>query len=183
MISEFLKTNTAHFHNSAEQLFNSNKIFNKTFTVEDYQKLIYHNYQMILHSENEIFNLLSENFSEKLQLNNRRKLQLIEKDFLSLGLVSNNDNTELNLNNMYEALGALYVIEGSTLGGNVMTKHLIKTEGFEQLSFHFFGCYQEQTGSMWKNFKDILDSEVEPSHYEEVLSGAQKLYSFLLNVK
>ncbi|MBB4806113.1 heme oxygenase [Chryseobacterium defluvii] len=182
MISEYLKHHTAQYHDAAEKLFNSEKIFNKTFTFEDYKKMVYANYLMLQHSEDRIFNVLSEKFSEKLHLKQRRKLPLIEKDIESLSLEPGSAViSSFDIDNEYEALGMLYVIEGSTLGGNVIAKQLSKTEGFDEVTFHFFGCYQENTGSMWKNFKEILDAEVAEENYDKVLSGAKKLYSFLLN--
>lgn len=182
MVSEYLKKNTEEYHDAAEKLFNSKKIFNKTFTLEDYKKIINTNYLMLLHSENKIFNNLSERFSEKLQLDQRVKLPLIEKDLASLALENQTASHDFELTNEHEALGAMYVIEGSTLGGNVIAKQLSKTEGFDDVTFNFFGCYQENTGPMWKNFKEVLDTEVTEENYDEVLSGAKKLYTFLLNV-
>ncbi len=182
MVSEYLKKNTAEYHDAAEKLFNSEKIFNKTFSLEDYKKIINTNYLMLLHSEDKIFNNLSENFSEKLQLNKRVKLPLIEKDLASLALENQKPTHTLDFTNEHEALGAMYVIEGSTLGGNVIAKQLSKTEGFDEVTFNFFGCYQENTGPMWKNFKEVLDTEVTEENYNDVLSGAKKLYTFLLNV-
>jgi len=182
MVSEYLKQNTAEYHDAAEKLFNSEKIFNKTFTLEDYKKIINTNYLMLLHSEDKIFSNLSDKFSEKLQLDQRKKLPLIEKDLQSLSLENQNASHDLEFSNDYEALGAMYVIEGSTLGGNVIAKQLSKTEGFDNVTFNFFGCYQENTGPMWKNFKEVLDTEVTEENYNEVLSGAKKLYTFLLNV-
>lgn len=182
MVSEYLKQNTAAYHDAAEKLFNSEKIFNKTFTLEDYKKIIRTNYLMLLHSEDKIFNSLSEKYTEKLQLNQRKKLPLIEKDLESLSLESQPQNHTLEFSNEHEALGAMYVIEGSTLGGNVIAKQLSKTEGFDNVSFNFFGCYQENTGHMWKSFKEVLDTEVKKENYHDVLSGAKKLYTFLLNV-
>lgn len=182
MVSEYLKQNTAEYHDAAEKLFNSEKIFNKTFSLEDYKKIISTNYLMLLHSEDKIFNNLSVNFDEKLQLNDRKKLPLIEKDLSSLALENQTPSHDFELANEHEALGAMYVIEGSTLGGNVIAKQLSKTEGFENVTFNFFGCYHENTGSMWKNFKEVLDTEVSEENYNDVLSGAKKLYTFLLNV-
>ena len=182
MVSEYLKQNTAEFHDAAERLFNSEKIFNKTFTLDDYKKIIHTNYLMLLHSEDKIFSNLSDRFSEKLQLRDRKKLPLIEKDIASLALTNQTASHELEFANESEALGAMYVIEGSTLGGNVIAKQLSKTEGFDNITFNFFGCYQENTGPMWKNFKEVLDTEVTEENYDEVLSGAKKLYTFLLNV-
>lgn len=182
MVSEYLKQNTAEYHDAAEKLFNSEKIFNKTFTLDDYKKIINTNYLMLLHSEDKIFGSLSDKYSEKLQLINRVKLPLIEKDLESLSLENQTVSHDLHFDNEHEALGAMYVIEGSTLGGNVIAKQLSKTEGFDQVTFNFFGCYQENTGPMWKNFKEVLDTEVTEENYNEVLSGAKKLYTFLLNV-
>lgn len=180
-VSEYLKENTAVYHDAAEKLFNSKKIFSKTFTLEDYKKIIHTNYLMLLHSENKIFKKLS-NYSEVLQLVDRIKLPLIEKDMKGLLLEKVAAGSELELTSQHEALGAMYVIEGSTLGGNVIAKQLSKTEGFDGVTFNFFGCYHENTGAMWKNFKETLDAEVHENNYDEVLSGARKLYTFLLNV-
>lgn len=182
MVSEYLKQNTAEYHDAAEKLFNSEKIFNKTFTLDDYKKIIHTNYLMLLHSEDKIFSRLSGKYSEKLQLNERKKLSLIEKDVESLSLEYKEVSDKPDFTNEHEALGAMYVIEGSTLGGNVIARQLSKTGGFDTVNFNFFGCYQENTGPMWKNFKEVLDAEVAEENYPEVLSGARKLYSFLLNV-
>ena len=181
-VSEYLKQNTAEYHDAAEKLFNSEKIFNKTFTFEDYRKIISTNYLMLLHSEDKIFGKLSERFSEKLQLDDRKKLPLIEEDLKSLSLKSTAASHELEFMNECEAFGAMYVIEGSTLGGNVIARQLSKTEGFDGVTFNFFGCYHENTGARWKDFKEVLDTEFHEEQYAEVLSGAKKLYTFLLNV-
>ncbi|KQR92491.1 heme oxygenase [Chryseobacterium sp. Leaf180] len=179
-VSEYLKQNTAHYHDAAEEKFNSKKIFSKTFTLEDYRKMIGSNHKMLHDSEDEIFEMLTEKFGKKLQLEDRRKLSLIEKDADSLKLPKLKEDSDLKFENEYEALGAMYVIEGSTLGGNVIAKQLSKTEGFEEVTFHFFGCYRENIGAMWKNFKEVMDAEVKEEHFAEVLKGAKKQYSHLL---
>jgi len=182
MVSEYLKQKTADLHDAAEKLFSSDKIFNKTFTFDDYKKIIRNNYLMLLNSENQIIDSLSAHFSEKLQLDQRKKLSVIEKDLSDLSLEKEQASQKVEILNQNEALGMLYVIEGSTLGGNVIAKQLSKTEGFENVTFNFFGCYKENTGVMWKNFKEVLDTEVKEESYDEVLAGAKKLYTLLLNI-
>ncbi|RMZ59403.1 heme oxygenase [Chryseobacterium nematophagum] len=182
MLSEYLKRNTAEYHDAAEKLFNSEKIFNRTFTLEDYKKIIVTNYVMLLNSEDKIFNSLSSTYEGKLQLIERKKLFLIEMDLESLSVKETTPSYDIEFDDENEALGALYVIEGSTLGGRVIAKQLSKTEGFENITFNFFGCYHENTGSMWKAFKEVLDTNVKKENYNEVLSGAKKLYTFLLNL-
>ncbi|WP_294207360.1 biliverdin-producing heme oxygenase [uncultured Chryseobacterium sp.] len=183
MVSEYLKHHTSVYHDAAEKLFNSEKIFNKTFTLDDYKKIIRNNYVMLLNSEESIEKSLSREWSDKIQLSKRKKFPLIEKDLESLSLKGRQASDPLTFENEHEALGALYVIEGSTLGGNVIAKQLSKTEGFDGISFHFFGCYQENTGPMWKSFKEALDDGVNEEDYDKVLAGARKLYTFLLNAE
>ena len=62
--------------------------------------------------------------------------------------------TALPLGSLAEALGSLYVIEGSALGGRVIAPHLKRTLGLDQgrgaSYFHGFGG---ETGVMWNNFR------------------------------
>ena len=56
------------------------------------------------------------------------------------------------------ALGALYVIEGSTLGGKIISKmisHQIPSTDGHGLTF--FNSYGDDTITMWERFKVILD--------------------------
>jgi heme oxygenase (biliverdin-IX-beta and delta-forming) len=60
-------------------------------------------------------------------------------------------------------LGYLYVKNGSTLGGRVISKHLSKYLGLiEHRSNHFFAGYGKETGMKWKKFVAALEeSEVD----------------------
>jgi heme oxygenase len=61
----------------------------------------------------------------------------------------------LEFENEHEALGAMYVIEGSTLGGNVIAKQLSKTEGFDEVTFNFSDVIrriQDQCGRILRRF-------------------------------
>ncbi len=50
-------------------------------------------------------------------------------------------------------LGCLYVIEGATLGGQIITRHLQTHLGLTPVcGASFFHGYGEQTGSHWKAF-------------------------------
>jgi len=58
------------------------------------------------------------------------------------------------IKNTAQAFGALYVIEGSTLGGQIIKKMVQKQlcmEGNNGLSF--FDGYREATSDMWQVFK------------------------------
>lgn len=56
-----------------------------------------------------------------------------------------------------EYIGYLYLKQGSTLGGQVIAKHLEKHLGLEKNGqIFFFNAYGDQTGSRWKEFKKYL---------------------------
>lgn len=64
------------------------------------------------------------------------------------------------INNLPQALGALYVLEGSTLGGRGITKMLLKNEHLQLNEGHlqFFAGYGAATGPMWTTFVNALNS-------------------------
>lgn len=55
-----------------------------------------------------------------------------------------------------EALGVLYVIEGATLGGRVISRRLRVAEITPDLGGRFFHGYGAQTGHMWTELVDRL---------------------------
>jgi len=106
----------------------------------------------------------------------RRKKEAIAEDILSLDgtLPELTPDQHLpEINNKLHALGALYVMEGSTLGGLYISKMIAKQlnlEGGKSLSF--FDGYGEQTENMWNAFKSSLDEEVVQSEEQATVIQA-----------
>ncbi|MGZ5285453.1 MAG: biliverdin-producing heme oxygenase, partial [Kaistella sp.] len=86
------------------------------------------------------------------------------------------------IKNEAEAFGILYVMEGSTLGGNMIAKQLSKNPDFQEVTFSYFRCYGDKTGSYWKSFKEVMDRNITPEFHDDCVSGAQKAYGFLLDL-
>jgi heme oxygenase len=75
-------------------------------------------------------------------------------------------------------LGAMYVIEGSTLGGQYIARHVEQTLGFEPgHGDSYFRGYGDQTGSMWRDFKAVL-AEVPDAHTDLVVQSAKEMFDF-----
>ncbi|WP_375743198.1 biliverdin-producing heme oxygenase [Corallococcus interemptor] len=57
-----------------------------------------------------------------------------------------------------EALGCAYVLEGSTLGGQLLLRHLARHFGADARvgTFAFFRAYGAQVGPMWRAFGEAL---------------------------
>jgi heme oxygenase (biliverdin-IX-beta and delta-forming) len=57
-----------------------------------------------------------------------------------------------------EGLGVLYVLEGATLGGQVISRQLYSRLGIgPDNGGRFFAAYGEKTGVMWRDFVSVLD--------------------------
>jgi len=63
------------------------------------------------------------------------------------------------LGSLAAAFGSLYVLEGSALGGQVISRRLADRLGHGSAYFHGWG---DQTGRLWREFRDTLEAEVGP---------------------
>jgi heme oxygenase len=62
-----------------------------------------------------------------------------------------------DVSHVSSAFGCLYVIEGSTLGGQIISRHLrARLNVTPQAGGLFFHGYGEETGAMWKAFCSTL---------------------------
>jgi heme oxygenase len=89
----------------------------------------------------------------------RAKSHLLEADLLALG-----DSAETiskislckdlpAIDTLASALGCLYVLEGATLGGQVISRHLLQSLGIgSNNGGAFFEGYGQATATMWKRF-------------------------------
>lgn len=177
MISSILKEKTKKQHDETEAKLQSQKIFDKSYTLDDYKKLLLHNYHLISRYEPQIQEKLKHYPELKLEL--RSKINAIKTDLSNLDIVIKPEAETQNLENEAEAFGALYVMEGSTLGGNVIVKQLKKNPEFENVEFNYFGIYGENTGSFWQEFKTIIDKTIHESDYDHCVNGAKKAYQLL----
>ena len=56
-----------------------------------------------------------------------------------------------------QALGCLYVLEGATLGGKIISRHLHSTLGLDAATgAAFYHCYGSDAGHMWRTFGEAL---------------------------
>ena len=111
----------------------------------------------------------------------RRSAAWIKKDLdylqQSTGAVAAPHELPL-INNTPAAMGALYVLEGSTLGGRMITKHLMRQlPQLPAAALQFFSGYGEHTGSKWKTFMEALNQlPYNESDYSTVIQTANTTF-------
>lgn len=76
-----------------------------------------------------------------------------------------------------ELLGAMYVMEGSRLGGQLIARHVSKVLRLEDSrGCSFFNGSGATTGEQWKNFLEILRTQIDDCDSDRAILGAKKMF-------
>lgn len=115
----------------------------------------------------------------------RRKAPLLERDLSAAG-----DSPEvlaklarcsqlLNVAGLPQALGSLYVLEGATLGGQVVMRYLTGVPGLAGVTwFSFFASYGDEVGPRWREFGEFLTVHA-GGHDEAIVQAACETFTSL----
>jgi heme oxygenase (biliverdin-IX-beta and delta-forming) len=97
----------------------------------------------------------------------RKKLPLLARDLeaLAVGAPGRAPPARLPpLDTVAEGLGVLYVLEGSTLGGRILSRHLSKTLGISpSAGGAYLASYGADLGPMWQRFGASIERFAEAS--------------------
>lgn len=87
------------------------------------------------------------------------------------------------LNNHATAMGVAYVLEGSTLGGRIIIKHLQRFFPVTEIDgARFFAGYGNETGVRWKQFIDSLTNfAIKEKCENDIIAGAQVCFDSIYN--
>ena len=116
----------------------------------------------------------------------RRKIPLLLKDLRALGATADEIAALPRCRQLVPmptraaALGAMYVVEGSTLGGSVIA-HLVERElglGAET-GCAYFRSYGREVGRMWKAFKTHLVAASGPADDDLIVAAANDTFECL----
>lgn len=113
-----------------------------------------------------------------LDLKERRKTPRLLQDLTALNMMT----TEWPLaappdwiHDEASALGTFYVMEGSTLGGQIITRHVAAHLGLTpDRGLAFFSSYGEAVGARWKETREALVHFAEQTAAEDAMVDAAK---------
>ncbi|MGB0524939.1 MAG: biliverdin-producing heme oxygenase [Flammeovirgaceae bacterium] len=196
-VMEKLKVATSRLHQNVETLAHVGEIMSGTLSLESYHKLIVKNYIFHMIVEEAIIKALSEFELQKIQFMERRKIGYLYED-LSEQYAFEKQTAFVNaleeeiqskshlyrIQNLFEAIGALYVLEGATLGGNIIKRELSKNHSIvKHTSFHYYGCYGKKQAFMWKSFREQAENIVQDATAEEyAINAAKKTFQFMARI-
>lgn len=156
---------------------------------QQYLRLIERFYGFYVAIEEKLSAFEAELKSAGIDLESRRKSSLLRRDLVSLekdsGRAAGFERCSKlpELSTFSQVLGCLYVLEGSTLGGQVISRHFQKTLGIapEEGGRFFFG-YGADTGKMWGILLEQINSHGELlKHHSNVIKAACETFECLEN--
>jgi heme oxygenase len=153
MINEQLKDSTHPSHQALEKKMVS--MIKKIQTRQDYVKFLKLMYGYYSALEKRVQDYVSEP-----EIGKRRKAQRLLEDISCFETTATPDLCkELPpISSHAEALGAMYVLEGSTMGGKIIARMIEGQAGINGPSgFSFFNGYGDDNGKMWEDFKSLLN--------------------------
>jgi len=173
-----LREQTSYYHTKLEDTMLSRAILSEEVTIDQYSDYLKTMYAFVKPFEQVYFPLLKEVFAN---VSGRERTSMLEKDLEKLGVAGEMqefidfDTAQITLP---QAVGAMYVMEGSSLGGRVILKQVHKTLGLaEDTGAGYFYGYGAETGKMWTSFLDEMWAFTEETGTkEEIIAGAVKAF-------
>jgi len=179
-----LRSKTAHSHQLIEQNSMSQSLMSQVVSITQYAQYLKSMYGFLYGFERIVFPLLKHN--ELLQINDRRKSHLIQADLTLLNHTAaqpylNDELFSTQYSTAAAALGGMYVLEGSTLGGKIINRHLSKVLGDSVAGkTTYLTAYAGQTGDMWKVFLQLLcEAGATTANEDEIIDSAVNTFSLL----
>jgi heme oxygenase (biliverdin-IX-beta and delta-forming) len=120
------------------------------------------------------------------ELEGRSRLRHLRHDLRTLGVTDAGissvplcgDAHNLTANEA-RALGSFYVLEGSTLGGQLITRHLSSAHGLPTEGLSYFNPYGSRTGEMWRSFRRWLEIQAQHHAASDIVAGARATFVVL----
>ena len=172
MLTEKIKDATLAYHQETEKIL-TQKLRNMR-SVQDYVAVLslFYSYFGGLEKQTDAY-ISTEMLHD---YHERRKAAALAADINTLsGLLPNRaDGHYLPvITNQLQAFGALYVMEGSTLGGKMISKMVQQHLGLQDGNgTAFFSGYAEKTGQKWTDFKAALNAIASNDAEEETVINA-----------
>jgi heme oxygenase len=110
----------------------------------------------------------------------RRRRLLLKLDLAWFGIAEKDDRRPMlpEMNNLPSLLGTMYVMEGSTLGGQLIARHVaVALDLSEGQGNSYFRGHGSQTGPMWKEFCEMLKLRIPDEQTDAVVVSAKAMFS------
>lgn len=179
-LAAILRRSTAEVHEAVERLPIMLRLTSEEVTQNDYRHYIHVLAGIYVIVETAFYNNLDDALRERLGI--RPKLPMLLRDLEEQGIkvpamgLERDPGTpnRLDTHSMSAIVGGVYVLEGATLGGRTIARHLRRMLGAELGAASFLDFHGEQISAAWRHFSGALDDlcSVGMLLPDEVIAGA-----------
>ncbi|HTD95988.1 MAG TPA: biliverdin-producing heme oxygenase [Edaphobacter sp.] len=109
----------------------------------------------------------------------RQRREMLERDLRWFSVASSTDERPVMpmMSDEASLLGAMYVMEGSTLGGQLIAAHVARVLGLKDgQGDAYFRGHGRQTGTMWREFCEVLRTRVTDDESEAAIRAAKAMF-------
>ncbi|TLU98783.1 biliverdin-producing heme oxygenase [Dyadobacter luticola] len=177
-----LRQETSESHQKLEENPLSKAILDPGVTLADYQAYLSKLYGVTIACEDQVFPAVSQHLPD---LSGRYKSGQIIEDLSSTGMSDVEIDAipvfQFHFEDTSEAMGIMYVLEGSTLGGRILYKHIHETLGLDSESgASYFWGYGAETGPRWKSFMAALGQQAESDGAaKKIIESAKRTFTHI----
>ncbi len=181
-----LKSQTRPQHDSVEGNPFGKAMMDGTMSIEQYKEFLQKFYGFHVPLEQVLSGFEWSRLG--IAFDERRKIALLEQDLRALGM-TDTDITLLprtedlpTMNSLEDAVGVMYVMEGSTLGGQIQARQVQKMFGFTaENGTAYFSSYGANVGVMWKAYCEAIVSAANDDEAKEavIIHSAKETFAAL----
>ena len=177
---DVVKKETKTHHQSVEKVLV--KELKDLKSLNDYGNLLKRLYQFYVPIENDLQNIISTEIVEDIQQRKHNHRLLKDIKDIDSSYNENPENKHLEINDLSYALGVMYVIEGSTMGGQIISKMLQKNLDLQNENMtSYFNSYGNESMQMWTLFKNQVTSSSSKISEKQMVEGAKATFTALEN--
>ena len=169
-----LKEATTPLHEEIEKENLAARIMSHDITEEEYKLLLLQNYV--------VYTVMETALTKKLANYTGDKSQRLEKDLLNLNIdysIVREYRDKFILTTKAEAMGAAYVVEGSSLGGMMIAKEIKNCDALSHIKSHHFFNGDRSNVKSWNSFSKTLKQEIfTPLEEIQAIDKAKETFIF-----
>lgn len=179
-----LRRATAGVHAEIELLPLMAQLTAETVTLEAYQRYLHAMVSLLAPLERTLFDAIDPAIREQLGVRPKLPALLADLDEQGLtyhpGLVAMTATLALP-HDLSATVGGLYVLEGATLGGRTIARHLRRRLGESLGAARFLDFHSDQTAAAWKAFTAALNTLAlhQALVPDQVIAGALAVFAYL----
>lgn len=189
-----IKQNTKYLHDKLELMEIPKKIYNLSISKDEYLNYLVA-FSRIHHLiEKEFLNFNNDWNKYDFSISKYLRSDLLQKDLL---IMSDNQKIDIDIYNYLvnqkidsfaKAIGYLYVLTGSTIGGKILSKKI--EENFVGSKYmeanHYFSAFKEETDVLWSVYLEFLNrymhnNEDNPQIEKDFFTGVTQCYELVID--